>query len=557
MARNQGYFDAYWADKDGTQLVKPDGTFVGAVTAITNPDGSTSLVGAGDYRQPKSYTKKVYSVKGEEILDFGTSDFLPAGASFSGSGTYASAGRVAVQSTGTLTNNPTGWHDGTPCLEFVPSLDASEFRLYFDAATTAEGHAKLNFNDVNGIGIEYEIVAQDTSKTGISINMEFSNDATNNFPANKASLPIFNNDSSGASQNREYAGRKYTRFRLDSLATDAKCGNWPGKAYNAAVAGTGADYTKPVNFIRIIMNKIGIGNTIKFKRLLLGGYSTPCIVLVTDNATPDTLNTLIAPLVAKLGIAMGGNNAVATFTSSPAALKRFNRFYAAGWELNGNDMIDRALGTTITDATLMAEAVNGTKAFQLSQGWYEGSKVWIANNNSSSYLMIAALQAAGYVANRNGSSEGRYCFPEGGMPERYLIPAISADNATLTSFRPIIDRCIEYGATLWVYFHNVLSSAQLDTDRTNNIMNVAGAPMARSGAETIAQYQARMTALGGGDAVAVASLLWLTRRIGTGYVTAGWYEDLKPIIDYIGAKQLDGSLVTRTPSDWCRDVGFL
>lgn len=47
MARNQGYFDAYWADKDGTQLVKPDGTFVGAVTATTNPDGSVSLVGPG------------------------------------------------------------------------------------------------------------------------------------------------------------------------------------------------------------------------------------------------------------------------------------------------------------------------------------------------------------------------------------------------------------------------------------------------------------------------------------------------------------------------------
>lgn len=42
--RIQGYFDAYWADKDGTQLVKPDGTFVGVVTTKTNPDGSTSPV---------------------------------------------------------------------------------------------------------------------------------------------------------------------------------------------------------------------------------------------------------------------------------------------------------------------------------------------------------------------------------------------------------------------------------------------------------------------------------------------------------------------------------
>lgn len=43
--RNQGYYDAYWANAEGTKLVKPDGTFVGAVTTKTNPDGSTSLVG--------------------------------------------------------------------------------------------------------------------------------------------------------------------------------------------------------------------------------------------------------------------------------------------------------------------------------------------------------------------------------------------------------------------------------------------------------------------------------------------------------------------------------
>lgn len=507
----------------------------------------------------QGHTRKVFSIKGETILDFGASDFLPSGASFSGPGSYGSAGRIAVQSTGVVTHNPTGWHDGTPCLEFVPGTNTTcELRLHLDNANTNEGHALLNFNDPNGVALDYSIEGVNTDQTNISINLEFSdvtqNPASGLFPANKASFPIFNNDSSGAAQYREFAGRKYTRFRFDSTATDAKCGNWPGKAYKPNASGTGSDYAKPVNYLRFTFNKF-MGQTIKLKRLMLGGFSTACVVLMTDNATPDTLSQFVAPLIAKHQIEMAANNAVATFQASAKALERFKRFYAAGWEINGNDVIDRALGATITDQPTMQAAIADTLAYQASQGWYEGSKVWIANNNSSSYLMQSELALAGYVANRNGASEGRYCFPEGGMPERYLIPGNSIDNGTLATIQPLIDRCEEYGATIWLYFHNVLSKAQIDADRTNNIMAVSGAPVAVTGGQTVSQYRAAAVALG--NAVGNATVTYLDQRVGTGYATALWFEDLKQIIDYIGARQAAGALVTRTPSNWARDVNLL
>lgn len=536
-------------------IVAPGGEAAG-VNIATDASGNTVLVGGDGQRIKTAYKREVYSVRGEELIDFGAADFMLPGDSFSGSGTYQNAGRVAVLSTGTVRHNPTGWHDGSACIEFTPNADTTcDLRFYFDAASVNQGHAKLNFNDPNGISFDYEIVGVNTALTNFSINLEFSTDATSLFAANKASLSIFNNDASGAATYKEFAGRKYTRFRFDSLATDSKCGNWPGKAYSPIVTGTGADYTKPVTFLRFTFTNFG-GQTIKIKRISLGGHSTPCVVLCTDNATPDTLNTLVAPLVAKHRVAIGANNAVATFTNVPSAYSRFKRLYAAGWEINGNDIIDRPLGSSVTDPAQMRDAVEQTRAFQLANGWDEGSRVWIANNNSTSYLMMQELQRAGYVANRNGISEGRYCFPEGGMPDKYLIPAPSFDGMTFAQAQPYIDRCIEYGATLWVYFHNVLSTAQINVDRTNNITGTSGAPIAVNAGETPAQYRARAAALG--TAVGNATVTYLDQRIGTtGAVTCVWWEELKQIIEYIATKQKAGDLVTRTPSDWCRDVGLL
>lgn len=519
-----------------------------------NANGSQSLVGPDGPLPPFGYQKKVRSVKGQSVLEFAAPTFLPAGATFSGSGSYASAGRLAVQSTGTIVHNPTGWHDGTACIEFTPNSDAGEFRYYFDGALGAGlENSPLNFNDVNGIGIDFEITDVDTSKVNFSVNMEISTDATSLFPTNKAIFGWFRNDGSVASQ-KEFIGRKYYRFRFDSDTTDVKSSPFPGYGYTAVASGSGADYTKPIKFIRLTVNKFS-GKTIKFKRITRGGWSTPCIIMGTDSAGPEALDLLVAPLVNTNQLEFYGDQYWSILDSNAAYRDRYNRLYAAGWELCGNDLVDRPLGVDVTDQPTMAAAIQETKAKHLAAGWLEGSRTWIANNNSTSHLMIQELQAAGYVCNRNGITEGRYVFPEGGVPDAYRMPSPSCDGKFLADVQPWIDRCIEYGATMWLYFHNVWSKAQIDADRTNNITGTSGAPIAVNAGETPAAYRTRAAGLG--TAIGTATVAYMDARIGSTASLAIFYEDLKAIVDYIGTKQADGSLVTRTPSNWCRDVGLM
>lgn len=551
-------FEAYLVQNGFATWVggAPDvGGDTGVTTWRRNANGNTVLVTDQDYL-PIAYQKKVRSVKGPTILEFASTAFLPAGASFSGSGSYASAGRLAVQSTGTIVHNPTGWHDGTACIEFTPNSDAGEFRYYFDGALEAGlANSPLDFNSEDGVAIEFEITDIDTSKVNFSISMEFSTDATNLFPPNKASFGWFRNDGQSNAQQKECKGRKYYRFRFDSDATDAKSSAFPGYGYYATASGTGADYTKPIKFIRMVCTKFS-GKTIKFKRILLGGWSTPCIIVGTDSAGPEALDRLVAPLVNSNKLEFYGNQYWSSLDASGGvALERFRRLYAAGWELCGNDLVDRPLGVDVLDQPTMASAIQTTRERQIAEGWLEGSKVWVANNNSTSYLMIQELAAAGYVANRNGITEGRYVFPEGGVPDPYRMPAYSLDGKFLTDVKPWIDRCIEYGATMWLYFHNVWSKAQIDADRTNNITGTAGAPIAVNAGETPAAYRTRAAGLG--TAIGNATVTYMDARIGATATLAIFYEDLKEILDYIGTKQAAGALVTRTPSNWCRDVGLL
>lgn len=190
-------------------LVKrnPDGTFaglkegsetLGIPTVITNPlTGRIEKLDTGAGKEIALPGLKLQAIKGVEILDFANAGFLPASTAFSGAGTYASAGRLAVQSTGEIRHNPTGWSDGSPCIEFTPNADTAEFRLYFDNTT---GFKALDFNDTNGIALEFEVLGVDTSKTNFSVGMEFSNDAANAFPSNKAGLGWWRNDSPGTAR---------------------------------------------------------------------------------------------------------------------------------------------------------------------------------------------------------------------------------------------------------------------------------------------------------------------------------------------------------------------
>lgn len=502
---------------------------------------SQSLV-SGDGEWPL-HKKKVNSFLGVEVCDLVTRSTLVAGASFSGSGSYNSAGVLAVQSTGTITHNPTGWYDGTPCLDFVPNTDTdAEFRIYLGASPNS-----INISDDDGIAFEYGLPEVDTSKTNFNIRFEFSSDASSLFPTNKSLMSIWRCDSTTAT-GKEKAGQKYVRQRWDHDATDANAGAWPG--YGISTSGTGADRTANVTWIRFICTKMS-GKTIKFKRVLRGGHSTPCVVMGTDAITPETVASLAQAYMARKGLGGYLNNYTGGITTY---LDTARRMYAAGCEINGNDVADRPLGVDVTDEATMRSAVETTKETLRGYGFTRGSKVWVSNNNSSSYLMIRELERAGYVANRNGAADGRYIFPEGGVPDAFRLPAYPLDNLNATAVQPIIDRAILMGCTIWFYWHSVLSSAKLDADRTANVTGTSGAPIARSGTETLIAYRARAAGLG--TAAGTASVVYFDARIGSAG-TGVWWEELKTTLDYCVTKIAAGDLVAATPEEWCRDVGLL
>ena len=128
----------------------PPGGAITTARGAQNPtiDPGASVSGAG------IRGKKVRSLLGAVAFDLIGITGLPAGASFSGAGSYASAGILAVQSTGTITHNATGWYDGTACLDFVPNADAAEFRIY--------NAAGLYISDDDGIAFEFGVPDLDT-----------------------------------------------------------------------------------------------------------------------------------------------------------------------------------------------------------------------------------------------------------------------------------------------------------------------------------------------------------------------------------------------------------
>lgn len=487
--------------------------------------------------------RRVRSMLGAEAFDLIALTGLPAGASFSGASTYASAGVLAVQSTGTITHNPTGWYDGSPCLDFTPNNDAAEFRIYIPGG--------VNISDDDGLGFEFGIPDDlDTAKANFSILFDFSNDATNAWPTNMSYVRVWTCDQVTA-QTKEKGGRKYIRNRWDATAaTDAACGAWPNVINVNTSGGTGADRTARCKWVRFRINKFS-DKTLKFKAVRLGGRSTPCFVLGSDNANPEALFSAMAYMASK-GLPGYLTQYLSGLTG--AALDGFKRAHAAGVEVLGDDVVDRPLGSTVTDEATMRAAIEQTRDGLHALGFSRGGKVWVANNNSSSALMVRELARAGYVANRNGATNGRYVFPEGGVPDPFRLPALSIDNTNWTAIQPVIDRAITYGCTSWLYWHGVLSSARIDADRTANVTGTAGAPIARSGTESPSAYRAR--ALGLGTAIGTASVAYFDARIGPAAL-AIWWEELKQMIDYLASKNMDGTCVVASPEEWAADVGLL
>jgi hypothetical protein len=530
---------------DGTGRAVAGGPFVALGSAAAGevfemalgPAAQVALVAKSSVRP-----KKIRSLLGAVAIDLVTASGLPSGVSFSGAGSYASAGGLAVQSTGTVTHNPTGWFDGTACLDFVPNSDAAELRFY-----SATG---WYISDDDGVAFDFELPEMDTSKVNFSILFDHSSDAVSLFPSNLKSIDVWRCDSTTAT-GKEKAGRKYIRQRFDYDATDANAGAFTG--YAQGTTGTGADRTAMQKYIRLRVNKFS-GKTVKFKAVRQGGRSTPCFVMGSDNGGPEDLALRAFGYMAAKGMP-GYANQYLSWLGIASILDRYRRIYAAGFDVNANDTIDRPLGVDVTDEATMRAAVETTRDTLAAYGFARGSQVWIANNNSSSYLMIRELARAGFVANRNGADQQqRYVYPEGGVVDAFRLPSTTIDNLNFTAIQPMLDRAITLGATMWMYWHGVLSSARIDADRTANVTGTAGAPIARSATESLIAYRAR--AVGLGTAIGTASVVYFDARVASTALGI-WWEELKQVIDYLSPKARDGSCVVAAPEEWCADVGLM
>lgn len=475
---------------------------------LSTVNGNTVLLGAdGDQIYPDSLRPNANVSPGIDVFAFGT-------------GTPTS---TATQSSCTATKNATGWTDGTPCLDIVPNNDGfCEYRMYWDANNS------IDLNDDDGFAIEF-LVPDMADKNSPSLSIDISSSATStSAPANRTSWKIYQGDAKPC----VYHGRLYQRIRFDIAATDAKYGLYSGSA--PSVSGTGYSKVNKANWMRFTFNTQCGGKTFKFKRLVRGGRARPTLIIGTDAAAFHPLGQLLGAYFAKRGWGgyinqyVGGGNGWQDLQKSRDTM---NLLYDSGWDVNLNDLEDRPLGTVVTDQTVMAAAVSGTISAQRAMGWLRGSNIWVANNNDYSSLMIQELESAGVVLNRAGGNEGRYVFCEGGITNPYRIPSTNIDQKTTAQITTMIDRCDEYGATMWLYFHNVFSRQRCIDDG-----QVDPTPYTPSA----------YAALGGATATYCAS-----RGIDKYCI---WWEELSAALDYITATY--PHMRVMTPSAWAQENGL-
>lgn len=484
------------------------------------------------------------SMLGRVAVDLVTASGLPAGASFSGSGSYASAGNLAVQSTGTITHNATGWSGG-PCLEFTPNSDSAEFRIY--------NNTGYDWYSSDGLGIEFELQDLDQAKSNFTINLHYSNSATDLYPSTDLGyVRVFVDDNASNYWVRQRGGRQYIRQRWDATANTYAAA---GAIYDYENVGVLSGSPVPqarVKFIRFTVNNMS-GKTLKFRRLYAGGRSTPTFILGSDSASPSELFDAFAYMASK-NIRGYLDQYISQLAASADSLRGYQAAHAAGHDICWNDTVDRNFPASVTTLSGSQAAVNSAKASLAGYGFQRGASIAVTNNNAWSNNMNQALQEAGYVLSRQGVNTGNFVFPEGGVPDPFRIPAWSLDNANFLTFKPMLDRVVQYGCTHWLYWHGVLSDARMTLDRNANITGTAGAPLARSGSETISAYRTRVAALG--TAIGNASLAYFDARIGSAALGI-WREELDQIVDYLSTLQAAESAVVSTPTEWAIDVGLL
>ena len=470
----------------------------GAITGLVRPDGVVQPLPA-----PNSFV-----TPGTTVLDFAAGPSIAASTS--------------TQSSCVAVWNPTGWVDGSGCLEITPNNDGfCEFRMFFDAPR------QFDLWSDDGCGVEFWTPSME-DKANPSFSLVLGRGATSTAaPSDTIAFRLY----SWVTGVPRMQGHQYIRNRWDITTADSKAGPFPGLVN--PTTGAGVNRTHTINWLRFQFNAQCGGKTIKFRRIVRGGRSRPCIVLGTDSAAFRPLSELVSAYIAQLGWRwsinqyFGGGNGV---DDLPVSRDTIRAIYAGGNDFNINDLIDRNLGSaglTAAQAEAMARAcLDKARGY----GWTRGSNIFIYNNNAYTTEVVQGLRAAGVVAGRGGALDGRFVFPEqSGVTNPMRIPAASWDQMTTAQMTVQVDRAIEYGASAWVYWHNVFSTARVADDGQTPV-----------GALTPSAY-------------AAANPSYCTPR-GIDGLTV-WWEELRGALDYIKTQEMAGRIDVLSPSQWCARFG--
>lgn len=429
---------------------------------------------------------------------------------------------LSTQNTCTAVLNPTGWHDGTGCLELTGNPGSEGFtecRIYFDAGK------QFRLESGDGFAVELEIPDLSDITTNSSFSVELGVGATSTAtPANRTEYRLLVQQNA---QPIRQKGRRYLRFRWDLGSTEATAGPYPG--YAPVVTGNGITQYGVCNWLRFTWGNM-TGKTFKIKRIVSGGRAQPCIVLMTDSVQGAHIEHAGPSLVSR-GIAP--SMVLADTVEQFPGLRRIHEaWYTRGrGDIIPNDVIDRNLVVAGVPEQEIYDMLVECDRRLLKYGWTRARKIYSYNNNAYNNACISALQRAGYRAARAGSVDGRYVFTEGGVGDPYRIPAVGIDGKNAADIITIIDRTIQYGATLWMYYHQPYSKAKI----------VADGQTAVSAGQTPQQY------------ATVNPSYCAANGINSGTI---WTEEFDAAMEYLAQKVSEQKIITMTPSQWCNAVGL-
>lgn len=463
-------------------------------------------------------------VPSKTVLDF--SNGIPTG--------------MTVQAAGGTVNivyNPTGWHDGSGCLEFTPTGANPTMRAFLDANT------QFKFASDDGWGIEVMLPSVDNKAVNYQVTVGFGAGAVSTaVPANRIEQRIF--DGLASNSGNYFSGVKHDRYRWDCLNTDLKAG--PNFGYLPSVYGSGITKNSVVNWMVLYCSDAYLGKTIKIKRVTAGGKGRPALVVTVDYLSDQHLD-LIGSKLSSFGWRFNGQfmSQDMDLVTGYLGTKRdyLTRIWRSGGDMNPNDVIDRNLRTA--DYSTAKALIKQNIADMKSVGTYSlgrGTNFYVYNFNGYNDDVIRAFVEEGMIAGRAGIQEnGRFTFTENGVVNSMRMPAKNWDTASVQSMKDQIDRAIEYGVTIHVYYHKVWSKAQV-------VLDGFTAPGATE--TTTAYYNARVAA---SDTAAVS---YLTARGITNDNVSNWSEDLLEAFAYARQKELSGEIDFLLTSEWMNRVGL-